>query len=59
MELPAGWETPPPVHHTESNCWNCGRFSSMEQLTKGEQERGWQVAEDGTVTCGDECRVSL
>jgi ParB family chromosome partitioning protein len=58
MELPADWDKPP-VHHTASNCWTCGRFSSQKQLTKGELASGWVAEIEGGVSCSDECRDKL
>ncbi len=60
FKLPAGWNKPP-IHQTESNCWHCGRFASMEHLTKRDLEEGWHVVtKDGAthdVICPD-CAVA-
>jgi ParB/RepB/Spo0J family partition protein len=59
LTLPAGWDKPP-VHHTESNCWVCGKFTANEKITKRDiDEDGWETAGDGTVTCSDKCRKQV
>jgi len=55
LTLPNDWDKPP-IHHTSANCWVCGRFTSMDHITKIDEASGWQIAPDGTVTCSDECR---
>lgn len=52
VKLPEGWDQFP-VHHTNHNCWNCGRFAGNPKgITKAEMSAGWLVAEKtGTVTC--------
>jgi ParB/RepB/Spo0J family partition protein len=41
VDLPKGWDKPP-VHQTEHNCWDCGRFGSQDgKLLKAEIEDGW------------------
>ena len=40
VDVPAGWDRPP-VHHTEYNCWECGRFAGQRKLTKRDQAEGW------------------
>ena len=57
LVLPAGWDQPP-IHRTPSNCWVCGRFTSMDHITKIDEAAGWRTAADGTVTCSDKCRKS-
>ena len=54
LKLVKGWDQPP-VHHTAGNCWVCGQFTANERLTKIDEEAGWRVAPDGTVTCSTAC----
>ena len=56
LPLPAGWDQSP-VHRTDSNCWVCGRFTSMDHITKIDEAAGWQTAPDGAVTCSNKCRT--
>ncbi len=49
LKLPAGWNKPP-AHRTESNCWHCSRFTSMDHLTKHDVEEGWLVVAKGGET---------
>jgi len=56
--LPAGWDQPP-IHHTPSNCWVCGKFTSQDHITKLNESNGWQTAADGTVTCSAKCRTGI
>ena len=58
LKLPAGWNQAP-LHHTEANCWVCGEFTSLDHITKRDEEEGWQTAANGTVTCSDECRTQV
>ena len=58
LKLPTGWNKPP-LHHTEANCWMCGEFTSLDRITKRDEEEGWQTAVDSTVTCSDECRAQV
>jgi len=58
LDLPDDWDKPP-IHHTSANCWICGRFTSMDHITKIDEAAGWQTAPDGTVTCSDECRKQV
>lgn len=53
----AGWNEPP-VWTTETNCHVCGRFTSMDHVTKRDEEEGWET-EGGVVTCSDECRGKM
>ena len=55
LKLPKGWAQAP-IHHTDSNCWACGVFTSNDHITKIDEEAGWQVSADGVVTCSDGCR---
>ena len=57
LMLPAGWDQPP-IHRTPSNCWICGRFTSMDHITKIDEAAGWQTTADGMVTCSDKCRAA-
>ena len=54
--MPAGWNKPP-IHHTEFNCWHCGKFASNTRLTKRDDADGWAAAWKGKeliqVTCPD------
>ncbi len=39
--LPAGWDKPP-VHQTQINCWQCGKFAPNESgLTGRDEAEGW------------------
>jgi ParB/RepB/Spo0J family partition protein len=58
LKLQQDWNQPP-IHHTDSNCWVCGTFTSMDHITKRDEEEGWTKAKDGTVTCSDKCRAQL
>jgi len=49
----AGWNEPP-IWKTETNCHVCGKFSSMDHITKRDEEDGWGAGE--RVTCSEECR---
>ncbi len=55
LTLPADWDKPP-IHKTSANCWVCGRFTSMDHITKIDEAAGWRTAQDGTVTCSYQCR---
>lgn len=49
VALPDGWDVPP-IHKTEINCWQCGRFAGnmSEKLTKRDMdEEGW--VDDGSA----------
>lgn len=56
LKLPAGWDEIP-IHRTEANCWNCGRFAPKASLSKRDMEAGWSVLGRGqetlSVTCPD------
>ncbi len=57
LVFPRKWDEPP-VHHTATNCWQCGRFgSNPDRITKGELSEGWMIIgkpEDPTaVYCPD------
>jgi hypothetical protein len=58
LKLRNGWAQPP-VHRTPGNCWACGQFTANERLTKIDEEAGWRVAPDGTVTCSTACGAKL
>lgn len=61
LALPAGWDQPP-IHHTPSNCWACGKFTSQDHITKLDESNGWQTAPDNVtdaVTCSDKCRADV
>lgn len=55
LKLPKDWNQPP-VHKTDANCHVCGRFTSMDHVTKRDEGEGWRV-EGELVTCSDECRA--
>lgn len=54
VKAPAGWDKPP-VHHTEYNCWTCGRFAGQRKLTKRDQAEGWTEQRKGKELVGVWC----
>lgn len=46
LKLPDGWDRPP-VHKTATNCWHCGRFTSLNRLTNRDIKDGWGVSQRG------------
>ena len=52
FKLRAGWDQPP-IHHTSTNCWTCGTFTSSDHITKLDEKEGWRTWPDGRVTCGE------
>jgi ParB/RepB/Spo0J family partition protein len=51
-----GWNEPP-IWTTETNCHVCGKFTSMDHVTKRDEEEGWAAGE--RVTCSEECRSQV
>jgi ParB/RepB/Spo0J family partition protein len=53
-----GWNEPP-IWKTKTNCHVCGKFTSMDHMTKRDEEEGWKVMAGGVVVCSDECRAQV
>ena len=54
LKLPKGWNEPP-VHRTESNCWHCGQFTSLDHLTQRDMEEGWSAVYQGQKPLDVKC----
>jgi hypothetical protein len=55
VKLPAHWNRPP-VHHTEFNCWHCGRFGAHDgALSTQELSEGWRVLRHGETVRDVRC----
>lgn len=46
VSLPKNWSEPP-IHHTASNCWHCGKFTSTAEITQRDRTAGWGVKQVG------------
>ncbi len=55
VPLPKNWSEPP-IHHTASNCWHCGKFTSNAELTQRDRAEGWGTFRVGSGPDGVELK---
>ncbi|CAG0941606.1 partial Chromosome-partitioning protein Spo0J, partial [Anaerolineae bacterium] len=55
IPLPKNWSEVP-IHHTSSNCWNCGKFTSNPEMTQRDRAEGWGTSSVGSGRDGVELK---